>query len=122
VVSVVDELALPLTLDEGDVVLPLELVEPDALPEPVDWLVCAPCVIVEDGLVVVASWLAVAEPVDTLVSPEPTFTPAPTLAPALTSVLLMPTFASTPTFGFTFTPPEGEVVELEPLAALGCDD
>jgi len=113
---------LELLLVEGDVVLPLELVEPDALPEPEDWLVCAPCVIVEDGLVVVASWLAVAEPVDTLVSPEPTFTPAPTLAPALTSVLLMPTFASTPTFGFTFTPPEGEVVELEPLAALGCDD
>jgi hypothetical protein len=34
----------------------------------------------------------------------------------------MPTFASTPTFGFTFTPPEGEVVELEPPATLGCDD
>jgi hypothetical protein len=43
------------------------------------------------------------------------------LAPAFTSVLLMPTFASTPTFGFTFTPPEGEVLELEPLAALGCE-
>ena len=77
---------------------------------------------VDDGLVVVAFWLAVAEPVDTLLSPVPTFTSAPTLAPAFTSVLLMPTFASTPTFGFTFTPPEGEVVELEPLAALGCDD
>ena len=116
---------LPLTEGELELLLVDGLlldVEPDALPEPEDWLVCAPCVIVEDGLVVVASWLAVAEPVDTLVSPEPTFTPAPTLAPALTSVLLMPTFASTPTFGFTFTPPEGEVVELEPLAALGCDD
>jgi hypothetical protein len=106
-----------------EVVPELGVEDPAALPEPEDWLVCAPCVIVEDGLVVVASWLAVAEPVDTLVSPEPTFTPAPTFAPALTSVLLMPTFASTPTFGFTFTPPEGEVVdELEPLAALGCDD
>ena len=40
-------------------------VEPDALPEPEDWLVCAPCVIVEDGLVVVAFWLAEAEPVET---------------------------------------------------------
>jgi hypothetical protein len=36
------------------------------------------------------------------------------LAPALTSVLLMPTFASTPTFGFTFTPPEGDVVLVPP--------
>ena len=122
--------ALPLTegceeleLVEGELEpLVEDEVPPAALPEPEDWLVCAPCVIVEDGLVVVASWLAVAEPVDTLVSPEPTFTPAPTLAPAFTSVLLMPTFASTPTFGFTFTPPEGAVVELEPLAALGCDD
>ena len=43
------------------------------------------------------------------------------MALALTSVLLMPTFASTPTFGFTFTPPEGEVDEVEPLAALGCE-
>lgn len=102
-------------LVEGDVppeaVVPeLGEVEPDALPEPEDWLVCAPCVIVEDGLVVVAFWSAVAEPVDTLWSPVPRFTPAPTLAPALTSVLLMPTFASTPTFGFTFTPPEGDVL------------
>src|SRR3954466_14830063 len=40
------------------------------------------------------------------------FTPGLMFAPALTSVLLMPTFASTPTFGLTFTPPEGEVVEL----------
>jgi len=123
-----DELVLSevLPLTEGELELLVEDEVPPAalevVPEPEDWLVCAPCVIVEDGLVVVASWLAVAEPVDTLVSPEPTFTPAPTLAPALTSVLLMPTFASTPTFGFTFTPPEGEVVELEPLAALGCDD
>ena len=105
-----------------EVVPELGVEDPAALPEPVDWLVCAPCVMVDDGLVVVAFWLAVAEPVDTLLSPVPTFTSAPTLAPAFTSVLLMPTFASTPTFGFTFTPPEGEVVELEPLAALGCDD
>jgi hypothetical protein len=105
---------------EGDVLL-LGLVEPAALPEPEDWLVCAPCVMVDEGLVVVASWVAVAEPVVALAPPEPTFTPAPTLAPALTSVLLMPTFASTPTFGLTFTPPEGEVLELEPLAALGCE-
>ena len=100
-----------------EVVPELGVDEPDALPEPVDWLVCAPCVIVEDGFVLVAFWLALAEPVDTLESPVPRFTPAPTLAPAFTSVLLMPTFASTPTFGFTFTPPEGAVVE--PLGVLG---
>ena len=86
-----------------EVVPELGVEDPAALPEPVDWLVCAPCVMVDDGLVVVAFWLAVAEPVDTLLSPVPTFTSAPTLAPAFTSVLLMPTFASTPTFGFTFT-------------------
>ena len=49
-----------------EVVPELGVDEPDALPEPVDWLVCAPCVIVEDGLVVVAFWLALAAPVDTL--------------------------------------------------------
>jgi hypothetical protein len=124
-----DDGELELLLVDGEVepaAAPLEVVpelgvlEPAALPEPVDWLVCAPCVIVEDGLVVVAFWLAEAEPVDTLLSPVPRFTPAPTLAPALTSVLLMPTFASTPTFGLTFTPPEGAVVE--PLELLGCED
>ena len=116
------ELELPV---EGEVApaAPLEVVpelgevEPDELPEPLDWLVWAPCVMVDDGLVVVAFWLAEAEPVDTLLSPVPRFTPAPTFAPALTSVLLMPTFASTPTFGLTFTPPDGAVVEV-----LGCDE
>jgi hypothetical protein len=132
-----------LVLEEGDVLLlvdgdvellvdgevapaaPLEVVpelgevEPDALPEPEDWLVCAPCVIVEDGFVLVAFWLAEAEPVDTPWSPVPRLTPAPTLAPAFTSVLLMPTFAFTPTFGSTFTPPDGAVVE--PPALLGCE-
>ena len=103
-----------------EVVPELGVEDPAALPEPVDWLVCAPCVMVDDGLVVVAFWLAVAEPVDTLLSPVPTFTSAPTLAPAFTSVLLMPTFASTPTFGFTFTPPEGAVVLPDEL--LGCED
>ena len=73
----------------------LLLVVPEALPEPEDWLVCAPWSMVEDGLVVVALWLA-----DT---------------PALTSLLLMPTFVSTPTFGFTLMPPEAEV-----LGWLGC--
>ena len=124
------ELELVLPLADGEVELevvplvegevpPAALVVPEELPEPDDWLVCAPWFIVEDGLVVVAFWLAEAEPVDTLESPVPRFTPAPTFAPALTSVLAMPTFASTPTFGLTFTPPEGAVVE--PLAELGCE-
>ena len=73
----VEPLALPLA--DGDVPLLVDgaappaallLVVPDALPEPEDWLVCAPWFMVEDGLVVVALWLA-----DT---------------PALTSLLLMP--------------------------------
>jgi len=139
-----DELALPLAdgevppaapLEDGDAELLLEegdvepLLEgrdelPDAVPEPEDWLVCAPWFIVEDGLVVVALWLADVL-LETFWSPEPTFTPGLMLALALTSVLLMPTFASTPTFGFTFTPPEGEVLlvladgPLEPLVADG---
>ena len=68
-----DELALPLAegavepLAEGEVevladgdVPPVALpdVLPVALPEPEDWLVCAPWFMVEDGLVVVALWLA----------------------------------------------------------------
>ena len=105
--SVVEELVLP-------DVLPLAEVEPDALPEPEDWLVCAPWFIVEDGLVVVALWLALA-PLDEFTLPEPMFTSGLTFAPAFTSVLLMPTFASTPTFGFTL------VLLDEPLAALGCE-
>lgn len=104
-------------LDDDGAVPPAALeVVPDALPDPEAEV--APWFMVEDGLVVVAFWLAEAEPVDTPWLPVPRFTPAPTFAPALTSVLLMPTFAST--FGFTFTPPEGAVVE--PLALLGCDD
>jgi hypothetical protein len=71
---------------------------------------------VEDGLVVVALWLA-ETPLEVFWSPVPTFTPGLMFAPALTSVLLMPTFASTPTLGFTFTPPEADV---EPLGA-GCE-
>ena len=108
--SVVEELELLLV--DGAVVLPLALVEPDALPEPEDWLVCAPWFIVEDGLVVVALWSAVA-PLDELTLPEPMFTSGLTFAPAFTSVLLMPTFASTPTFGFTLVllDVEGEVEE-----------
>jgi hypothetical protein len=140
VLFVVDELVLPLAdgvlellLVEGDVELvdgevppaALELVpelgvlEPDALPEPVDWLVCAPWVIVDDGLVWVVFWLAEAEPVDTLESPVPRFTPAPTFAPAFTGELEIPTFASTPTLGFTSTLPEGALVL--PLLLLGCE-
>jgi len=97
-----------------------ELVLPEALPEPDDWLVCALWFVVDDGLVVFALWLA-----DTLLdvfwSPVPRFTPGLTFAPALTSLLLMPTFASTPTFGFTFTPPEGDVLLPEPLDCVDCE-
>ena len=105
--SDVEELVLP-------DVLPLAEVEPDALPEPDDWLVCAPWFIVEDGLVVVALWLAVA-PLEELTLPEPMFTSGLTFAPAFTSVLLMPTFASTPTLGLTLVllDVEGEVELLE---------
>jgi hypothetical protein len=92
---------LELRLVEGDVVLPLALVEPDALPVPEDWLVCAPWFIVEDGVVVVALWSAVA-PLEELTLPEPMLTSGLTFAPAFTSVLLMPTLASTPTLGLTF--------------------
>jgi len=112
--EVLEPLVLP--LDAEGVLLPPPLaapevlVEPEELPEPEDWLVCAPCVVVDDGLVVVALWFA-DTPLDTFWSPLPKFTPGLTFAPALTSLLLMPTFASTPTFGLTFTPPEGEVVE-----------
>jgi len=110
---------------EGELLPPAAaLFDPEALPEPDDWLVCAPWFMVEDGLVVVALWLADVL-LETFWSPEPMFTPGLMLAPAFTSVLLMPTFASTPTFGLTFTPPEGAVVELaldgleEPPAADG---
>jgi hypothetical protein len=58
-----DELVLPLA--DGWLGDCEDEVEPVALPEPDDWLVCAPCVVVEDGLVLVAFWLAEAEPVDT---------------------------------------------------------
>jgi hypothetical protein len=112
--DVLEPLVLPLDAEGALVVVPLALpevlVEPEELPEPEDWLVCAPWVVVDDGLVVVALWLA-DTPLDTFWSPVPRFTPGLTFAPALTSLLLMPTFASTPTFGLTFTPPEGEVVE-----------
>ena len=67
----VEALAPPLAdgdvalLVEGDVallvdgdVLPDAFVLPEALPEPEDWLVCAPWFMVEDGLVVVALWFA----------------------------------------------------------------
>jgi hypothetical protein len=114
--AVLDE---PLEL-EGELLLlelegelpPAAPLDPEALPEPDDWLVCAPWFMVEDGLVVVALWLADVL-LETFWSPEPMFTPGLMLAPALTSVLLMPTLASTPTFGLTFTPPEGNVLELE---------
>ena len=90
---------------------PDAFVDPEALPEPDDWLVCAPWFMVDDGLVVVALWFAEVL-LDTFWWPLPMFTPGLMLALALTSVLLMPTLASTPTFGLTFTPPEGAVVEL----------
>jgi len=73
-------------------------VEPAALPEPEDWLVCAPCVMVDEGLVVVASWVAVAEPVvalarslvelsAVLVLKALALVPAPPPAPAAASTL-----------------------------------
>src|SRR5438270_11931215 len=105
----VEALAPPLAAGAAP---PAALVLPEALPEPEDWLVCAPWFIVEDGLVVVALWLAEVL-LETFWSPVPTFTPGLILALALTSVLLMPTFASTPTFGLTFTPPEGAVLVLD---------
>jgi hypothetical protein len=116
--EVLDPLVPP--LDAEGVLLPLEApevpVEPDELPDPDDWLVCALCVVLDEGLVVVALWFA-DTPLETFWSPVPRFTPGLTFAPALTSLLLMPTFASTPTFGLTFTPPEGDVVE--PLGLEG---
>ena len=61
-----------LPLVDGDVPLlvdgavpPAALVVPDELPEPEDWLVCAPWFMVEDGFVVVALWLA-DTPLETL--------------------------------------------------------
>ena len=100
---------------------PDAFVEPEALPEPDDWLVCAPWFIVDDGLVVVALWFAEVL-LETFWSPVPMFTPGLMLALAFTSVLLMPTFASTPTLGLTFTPPEGAVVEpVEPELCVVCD-
>jgi hypothetical protein len=49
-----------LLVEDGEVALLLDGNEelPEALPEPDDWLVCAPWFIVEDGFVVVALWLA----------------------------------------------------------------
>ena len=97
--------------------------DPEVLPEPDDWLVCAPWFVVDEGLVVVALWFA-ETPLDTFWSPVPMFTPGLMFAPALTSVLLMPTFASTPTFGFTLTvappmvEPCGPGVALMPGLAL----
>jgi hypothetical protein len=119
--SPADALVLPLAWLDA-----LELLEgevevlPEALPEPDDWLLCAPWLMVDDGLVVVALWFA-DTPLETFWSPVPTFTPGLMLALALTSVLLTPTFASTPTFGLTFTPPEGDVLEplVPPLDAEG---
>ncbi|TMG76848.1 MAG: hypothetical protein E6H77_08240 [Betaproteobacteria bacterium] len=97
------------------------LLEPEVLPEPEDCEVCAPCVMVDDGLVVVALWFALT-PLETFWSPVPALIPGLMFAPALTSLLLIPTFASTPTLGFTFTPPEGAVVEpVEPELCVVCD-
>ncbi|HET7363520.1 MAG TPA: hypothetical protein VFJ70_08125 [Burkholderiales bacterium] len=93
---------------------------PVALPEPDDWLVCAPWFMLEDGFVVVALWFAETL-LDVFWSPVPMFTPGLMFAPAFTSVLLMPTLASTPTFGFTFTPPEGDVLLPEPLDCEDCE-
>src|SRR5438270_554266 len=93
----VEALAPPLAAGAAP---PAALVLPEALPEPEDWLVCAPWFIVEDGLVVVALWLAEVL-LETFWSPVPTFTPGLILALALTS-------------------PEGAV--LLPDALLGCED
>ena len=99
---------------------PDAFVDPEALPEPDDWLVCAPWFMVDDGLVVVALWFALT-PLETFWSPVPALIPGLMFAPALTSLLLMPTFASTPTFGFTLTPPEGDVLLVEPELCVVCD-
>jgi hypothetical protein len=103
------EVLLEPPVADGEDEPPAGLVLPEVLPEPDDWLVCALWSMVDDGLVVVALWFA-----DTLLEvfwfPVPRFTPGLTFAPALTSLLPIPTFASTPTFGFTFTPPEGDVL------------
>jgi hypothetical protein len=65
VALLVDGEVLPDALVDGELLLVEGVAEPDALPEPDDWLVCAPWVMVEDGLVLVAFWLAEAEPVET---------------------------------------------------------
>jgi hypothetical protein len=75
---------------------------------------------VDVGLVVVALWFALT-PLETFWSPVPALIPGLMFAPALTSLLLMPTFASTPTFGFTLTPPEGDVLLVEPELCVVCD-
>jgi hypothetical protein len=103
---------------DGELV-PLPL-EPEVLPEPVDWLCCVLWLICDCGFVVVALWFALT-PLDTFWSPVPALIPGLMFAPALTSLLLMPTFAPTPTFGFTFTPPEGDVLLVEPELCVVCD-
>jgi len=105
-----------------------------ALPDPDDWLLVAPWLIDDDGLVVVVCWSALV-PLVTLCEPLPMFTPGLTSAPMLALELFTPTFASTPTFGFTlsdfddvlFVPLEEEPELLavpleEELELLGLDD
>ena len=103
-----------------------ELLEPPAA-DPVDpvcdwvcedWVLCAPCDMLDDEFTSVEVWLA-DTPLFTVLLPLPTLTPGLMLAPALTSVLLMPTLASTPTFGLTFTP---VLVDVEPDVEPPVDD
>lgn len=120
--ALLDELAEPdgeLPLLAGELPPVAAPLEPEALPEPEDWLVCAPWFIVEDGLVVVALWLALT-PLETFWSPLPALMPGLTFAPAFTSLFEMPTLAPTPTFGFTLVPPEGALVDPPELWVV-CD-
>jgi hypothetical protein len=96
----------------------LEL-DPEVLPEPVDWLCCVLWLMFDDGLVVVALWLALT-PLETFWSPLPALMPGLTFAPAFTSLFEMPTLAPTPTFGFTLVPPEGALVDPPELWVV-CD-
>jgi hypothetical protein len=107
---VVEPDALPLA-EVSDFVLSV-CAWPLTLPVADDCVDVAPWLIVDDEFTSVEDWLA-DTPLDTLWSPEPTFTPGLTFAPTLTSVLLTPTLASTPTFGLTFTP---DVLLLVPVA------
>ena len=76
-----------------------------------DWLLEAPWVVDEVGLVIDVCWFALA-PLVTLCEPLPMFTPGLTSAPMFALELFTSTFASTPTFGFTLSVWEAEVEGL----------